>query len=308
MANVLPAMLLRYTDTRWWRTTDAACPWIGYDGRVVRRTVVWPLAILGLGLVNAAAYARRGPNAARSDPSLFAGETPAFDVPEETDVPSWGPVIELATAEQGVPFDKLGVVRLVNVNTRRACVLRLYDASGRIDEEAAHQLDELAADARDPDGIRTKVIDRRVLQLLFRAAYHFGAKRIEIVSGYREPGQRSEGRHGAGRAIDFRIGGVSAPLLASYLRKSPRVGVGVYTNPWTQFVHLDDRDRSYHWIDASPPGRRWRGRAIGDAGMAKRDESYSPAADWPEGTMPSPLAIAERQRPIDEDPDQASSP
>ena len=31
------------------------------------------------------------------------------------------------------------------------------------------------------------------------------------------------------------------------------MGVGVYTNPLTQYVHLDVRERSYHWIDASPP-------------------------------------------------------
>jgi hypothetical protein len=67
----------------------------------------------------------------------------------------------------------------------------------------------------------------------------------------------------------------------------------VYTNAYTRFVHLDDRDRSYHWLDASPPGRRWPLRALGSTfAMPKRDAAYVPSIDWPEGTVPSPLALA----------------
>src|SRR5882724_2387431 len=179
MANVLPAIPydtpIPIGGARPMPPLGESSRGIGYDGRVVRRTFVWPLAVLGLGLVSAAAYARRGPIASASDPAPRAtSETLPFDAPEESDLPVIGPAIGLAMAEQGVPFAKLPAVRLVNVNTRKACVVRLYDASGRIDERAANQLDEPAADARDPDGIRTKMIDRRVLQLLFRAAYHFG--------------------------------------------------------------------------------------------------------------------------------------
>src|SRR5262245_43731873 len=137
-----------------------------------------------------------------------------------------------------------------------------------------------------------KQLDRRVYQLLYRAAYHFHAKAVQVVSAYREPKRRDEGRHGAGRALDFRFTNVSAPALAAYLRQQARVGVGIYTHPSTQFVHLDDRDRSYFWVDASPPGRTWRIRPLGVPGAAKRDAAYAPTVDWPEGTRPSAVALA----------------
>jgi hypothetical protein len=79
---------------------------------------------------------------------------------------------------------------------------------------------------------------------------------------------------------------VPAAKLASYLRTLPRVGVGIYTHPKTQFVHLDSRQRSFHWIDASPPGRTWRERSLGGRALAANDARYTRASDWPEGVTP----------------------
>jgi len=79
------------------------------------------------------------------------------------------------------------------------------------------------------------------------------------------------------------MSGVKPEALASYLRKQPRVGVGIYTHRRTRFVHLDVRDNSYHWLDASPPGRNWRGQAIGGRSLPQLDASYQRAGDWPEG-------------------------
>jgi uncharacterized protein YcbK (DUF882 family) len=219
---------------------------------------------------------------------------PALEPTEEARLPiAWGPSVELATGESGVPFMRLPVLRVVNVNTKRSAMLRLYDAFGRVDEGAAAQLDDLLSDARDPDNVHVKELDRRVYRIIYRAAYHFRSKTVELISGYREPGSRSEGRHGEARAVDFRLPNVSAPALGTYLRAIPRSGVGVYTNAYTRFVHLDHRDKSYHWLDASPPGRRWRERMLGSTfAMVKRDATYAPAIDWPEGTVPSPLALS----------------
>src|SRR5258706_15928909 len=86
---------------------------IGYDGRVVRRTVVWPLAVLGFGLVSAAAYARRGPVVSTRDaPPTVATEAPHFEGDEDRAL-AWGPVLELAEAERGVPFARLPALRIV---------------------------------------------------------------------------------------------------------------------------------------------------------------------------------------------------
>ena len=172
-------------------------------------------------------------------------------------------------------------MRIENETTRESLVTKLYDAAGQIDETAAIQLDQLLCDARDPKHHETTRINRRTLQLLFKAAYHFDSYDVVVVSAYRNPGRHSEGPHGTGAAIDFRLHGVTARELASYLRDIPRTGVGVYTHPKTQFVHLDSREHSFHWLDASPPRRRWREKSIGAPDLEKKDALYKPAQDWP---------------------------
>lgn len=185
-------------------------------------------------------------------------------------------------------FLTLPALRIENQTTRETAELRLYDAEGRIDEAAAARLDALLCDARDPKHPHTGRLARRTLQLVYKAAYHFRSYQVEVVSAYRKPGRRREGPHGTGAAIDFRLTGVTASVLASFLRAQARTGVGVYTHPKTQYVHLDVREHSFHWLDASPPRRRWREKSIGAADLQLRDESYHPALDWPEGLVGAP--------------------
>jgi uncharacterized protein YcbK (DUF882 family) len=180
-------------------------------------------------------------------------------------------------------FVALPALRVMSQTTRESRRIKLYDAMGNVDETAAAELDELLCDARDPEHPHRTRIDRRTLQLLFKAAYHFASSEVEVVSAYRKPGRRREGPHGNGTAIDFRLPGVKAQQLASYLRDTPRTGVGVYTHPKTQYVHLDTRPQSFHWLDASPPRRHWRERSIGARDLPARDARYTPAVDLPEG-------------------------
>jgi len=181
----------------------------------------------------------------------------------------------------GSRFATLRPLYIENQTTREVRELKLYDADGRIDEAAALALDELLCDARDPKHHEATRLNRRTLQLLYKAAYHFDSYEVEVVSAYRKPGRRREGPHGTGAAIDFRLRNVSAQLLASYLRELPRTGVGIYTHPKTQYVHLDSREHSFHWLDASPPRRHWREKSIGARDLPKRDALYSPEQDWP---------------------------
>ncbi len=156
--------------------------------------------------------------------------------------------------------------------TREKATMRLYSDDGEIDPEARTTLERIAAGTGDAHPLAP-----RVEQLLVRAAYHFGGAPIVIVSGFRE----RAGRHGTGDAIDFRLRGVNPRVLAAYLRGLPRAGVGIYTHPRTQFVHLDVRDQSFHWLDGSPPGRKWREAPIGDPGAAKRDAAWTREMDLP---------------------------
>ncbi len=183
-------------------------------------------------------------------------------------------------------FPVLPALRFSNQNTGESASVRLYDDAGRVDQHEAERLDALLCDSRDPKNRATATLDRRTLQLAVRAALHFHVADVIVVSAYRKPGRRAEGPHASGRALDFKLPAVPPRILAAYLRTMPRVGVGIYTHPRTAFVHLDDREHSFHWLDASPPGRHWREMSIGGTGLAKRDASYARADDWPEGTTP----------------------
>jgi uncharacterized protein YcbK (DUF882 family) len=160
----------------------------------------------------------------------------------------------------------------VTAATHARARVRFYADDGEIDPTAREALERVAANEGEPHALAV-----RVEQLVVRAAYHFGDAQVYVVSGWRDRASR----HGTGEAIDFKLKGVSARELAAYLRSLPRAGVGVYTNPRTQFVHLDVRDQSYHWIDASPPGVHWREGALRDPGAAKRDASWTPEMDLP---------------------------
>ena len=73
------------------------------------------------------------------------------------------------------------------------------------------------------------------------------------MSGYRP---RSSGSyHQSGRALDFRIEGVTNEALVAFCKTMPDTGCGYYPN--SLFVHMDARDVGaghVAWIDVSKPG------------------------------------------------------
>lgn len=157
--------------------------------------------------------------------------------------------------------------------SRASARIRLYRDDGSIDADEAAAFERIAAGLSDAP----HALAERLEQLVVKAAYHFHQARISIVSAWRE----NAGRHGTGEAIDFKLAGVRASVLAGYLRALPRAGVGIYTHPRTQFVHLDVRTPSYHWLDASPPGVHWHEARLRDPLASRRDASWTPAMDLP---------------------------
>jgi hypothetical protein len=188
-----------------------------------------------------------------------------------------------STVEAGEPWAaRLGAVPVLNRNTNARRAIRLYDDHGVLDRGEARAFMRVAGRSKaapDDDSEDDERLDLRVVQLAVRAAYHFGGAQISIISATRVG---AHGKHGTGEALDFSLEGVKAPVLAAYLRSTPRAGVGIYTHPKTQYVHLDVRDHSYHWIDGSPPGVTWREQLLPDPKQATRDASWSAAMDLPE--------------------------
>jgi uncharacterized protein YcbK (DUF882 family) len=203
---------------------------------------------------------------------FVARDAPARSVPREhqaTDTPLAAGARPPRAASWA---EALRPVEVRSLHDGRTASIRLYTPDGEVDEAARMQF-ELAA-AHDGE---QHILEPRLLQLVVKAAYHFRGARVLVVSGWRA----HAGRHSTGEALDFKLEGVAASSLAAYLRALPRAGVGIYTHPRTQYVHLDVRDPSYHWIDASPPGVTWKERQLGDPGRAKRDSSWLPEDDLP---------------------------
>jgi uncharacterized protein YcbK (DUF882 family) len=88
---------------------------------------------------------------------------------------------------------------------------------------------------------REKLIAQKTLAMLADISEHYDGKTIEYVSGYRVSRNESPtSPHRDGRAVDFRIRGVSLPKIRDYLWTTySDVGVGWY--PSEQFIHIDTR-------------------------------------------------------------------
>jgi peptidase M15-like protein len=164
-------------------------------------------------------------------------------------------------------------IELESVSSHTRASVRLYASDGSVDAKARGMFEQLAATSGDD----AHPLAVRVEQLVVKAAYHFNRARVILVSAWRP----HAGRHSTGEAVDFKLVGVRPSLLAAYLRHLPRAGVGVYTHPRTQFVHLDVREPSYHWIDASPPGIKWHEAQLRDPSASARDASWTPDMDLP---------------------------
>jgi uncharacterized protein YcbK (DUF882 family) len=204
---------------------------------------------------------------------LFSRDAPAHGVARARTVGEDVPLGAAPRATRTASWaEALPPVDIRSMHDAASCTIRLYTPDGEIDETARMQLEHVAT----TDG-RQHALDARLAQLVVKAAYHFHDAHVVVVSGWRE----HAGRHSTGEALDFKLDGVRAATLAAYLRGLPRVGVGIYTHPRTQYVHLDVREPSYHWIDASPPGVTWRERRLGDPGQTKRDASWTPEGDLP---------------------------
>jgi hypothetical protein len=104
----------------------------------------------------------------------------------------------------------------------------------------------------------TAWMNERLATEVVLVARRLGARRVEIISGYRDPKYnrwlRKKGRevarrsrHTRGQAVDFRLTGVPTRRVRDWLLRRRAFGVGYY--PKSGFVHLD-----------VGPVRQWSGR------------------------------------------------
>ena len=118
-------------------------------------------------------------------------------------------------------------------------------------------LDELAKKQGKDLAKNIKRIDPGLVTRLQAIADHFHKKgqttKISVVSGYRPASVGS--LHQTGRAMDFRVEGVTNEDVVAFCKTLGDTGCGYYPN--SSFVHVDVRDPGaghVAWIDASGPG------------------------------------------------------
>lgn len=214
------------------------------------------------------------------EPPRGAGARKEPSSEPSTDVPLSGPQEPPSPAPWAAP---LAPLRVVNLNTGREATIRLYADDGEPSDDERLRFSDVATELprRVPDvQLPERMgLDGRLVRLVVRAAYLMRSEVVWILSAERFSNKPN--KHALAQAIDFRLQGVRAAALAAFLRKSPRVGVGIYTHPRTQYVHLDVREESFHWIDGSPPGVTWREKGIPDWTTRARDAAWEPEMDLP---------------------------
>ncbi len=112
------------------------------------------------------------------------------------------------------------------------------ERDGSTDDETAVELKRLFRCRRTG---RERAVAKKTLAMLADVSEHYDGRKIEFVSAVRLGSDEGwESPHRAGRAIDFRIRGVSLTMIRDYVwKKYADVGVGWY--PSEQFLHIDTR-------------------------------------------------------------------
>ena len=141
---------------------------------------------------------------------------------------------------------------LYNVHTRQELQSNPYAYNGVLDWNAWAELNHFFRSWRTHEA---HPMAPRLLELLVKIQAASGGRRLEIVSGFRSPGEHdslSQSNHFEGDAVDIRIPGVSNRALFELCRSFIDVGCGLYPNGG--HVHVDVRARSAIWVDLSGYG------------------------------------------------------
>ena len=143
---------------------------------------------------------------------------------------------------------------LYNYHSTEVLRLKLYSNRGYIRPAALRQFTRFMRYSRT--GVAVP-IHWRVPVVLYDLWLHFGQPQITVVSGYRPKCvcELKTSKHIIGKAVDFKLDGVSNAAVRNYLLKYGfKVGIGYYPNGW--HVHVDVRGKKGFWIDYSRRGER----------------------------------------------------
>jgi uncharacterized protein YcbK (DUF882 family) len=131
--------------------------------------------------------------------------------------------------------------------------VNIYNRDGSYNVDALTALSHLLRCRRTDTEI---AMEPRLFAILSHVYDHFGERRIEITSGYRNQ-RRTTSNHYRGSATDIHVPGIPPRQLRAFVETLDAGGMGVGIYPRSGFLHIDVRPPpSYRWIDHSPVDRR----------------------------------------------------
>ncbi len=169
-----------------------------------------------------------------------------------------GHMVPDAKLRKRLPPPPSGNIHLHNVYRQESLKLNIFNRDGSYNLEALRALSQLLRCKRTDTATS---IEPRLFVILSHVYDHFGERRIEVTSGYRNQ-VRTTSNHFRGSATDIHLQGVSPKELSAFIESLDSGGMGVGLYPRGGFVHVDVRPPpSYRWIDYSPtdpddPNRR----------------------------------------------------
>jgi uncharacterized protein YcbK (DUF882 family) len=177
------------------------------------------------------------PDARRSSRNRKA---PGYPVPDEQ-------------LRRRLPPPPSGNVYLHHSYRNESLKVNIYNRDGSYNVDALAALSHLLRCRRTDTEI---AMEPRLFAILSHVYDHFGERRIEITSGYRNQ-RRTTSNHYRGSATDIHVPGIPPRQLRAFVETLDAGGMGVGIYPRSGFLHIDVRPPpSYRWIDHSPVDRR----------------------------------------------------
>jgi uncharacterized protein YcbK (DUF882 family) len=161
-----------------------------------------------------------------------------------------GHVVTEERLRKRMPPPPSGNLHLYRPLDRESLKINIYNPDGSYNVPAIRAASHMLRCRRS--GTEKEVMEPRLLTILSHVFDHFGERRIEVVSGFRNQ-RKTSSYHYKGSASDIRVDGVSSHELKAFVETLDAGGMGIGIYPVTGFVHIDVRPPpSYRWIDYSP--------------------------------------------------------
>ena len=141
-----------------------------------------------------------------------------------------------------------GNLHIASLNAHEELKTNIFNSDGSYNNDAIRDISHLLRCRRTGE---ERSVDPRLLTVLSHIYDHFGQRRIEILSGFRNQ-RNTESYHFKGAATDIRILGVGIKTLRAFAESLDTGGMGIGLYPRSGFVHVDVRPLpSYRWVDWS---------------------------------------------------------